>query len=492
MFDYNSPTARRIPTNASKYAIVRVSGQDFAKLQKHLFQRYPGREWGTFFLFGYRKTSWGLALSYVSPVFPEPGDLIRSSPIVEFNTSYIARAKDQAEKKPLALGVIHSHPQGCVVSPSPLDNDMDRYFGDFLSDFLPDRPYASLIISQTRDGQLCISGRIYFEGEWLVLKTAFGVEETNIDRFDCTEPQKQTPNLEQNMFSLRSQSLYGQVAMARIKSARLAVIGASGTGSPCIEMLARAEAGGLFIVDTDTLSPSNRERLHGSQHKDYLQDARPLKVDIAKRHVNEINPNVEVAVCSNSLLSDEVLDKLLQCDLAIFCVDTQSARAAIQYLKTHYLLPCLDTGVRMAGKEGCLRVQTAELAQYFPGSPCPCCENRVDWIQVSQELCSAEEKTRRQKEAAEAEEKGADPNQYWRESDPLTTVGYLTTAVGSLAAGYAIQWLTGVAKMPSSRFQFDVGQPYFGFLEIPRANDPSCNCQTQMGWSDQAKGSRLV
>lgn len=466
--------------------------QDFVKLQKHLFQRYPKREWGTFFIWGYRKTSWGLALSYVSPVLPEPGDLIRSSPIVEFNTPYIARAKDQAEKGPLALGVIHSHPQGCFVSPSPLDNDMDRYFGEFLSDFLPGRPYASLIISQTRDGQLWISGRIFFEGEWLELKTAFSVDETQIEKFDCSESQKQPVNQEQNIFSPRSQSLYGKVAMARIKSARLAVIGASGTGSPCIEMLARAEIGGLFIVDTDTLSPSNRERLHGSQYKDYLQDVPPLKVDIAKRHVAEINPDADVIVSSNSLLTEDVLDELLQCDLAILCVDTQSARAAIQYLKTHYLLPCLDTGVRMTGKDGCLRVQTAELAQYFPGSSCPCCENRIDWIQVSQELLSPEEKARRQKEAAEAEENGADSNQYWRKSDPLTTVGYLTTTVGSLAAGYAIQWLTGVAKMPSSRFQIDVGQPHFGFLEIPRENDSSCNCQNQMGWSDQARGSRLV
>src|SRR5688572_32082980 len=47
--------------------------------------RHPAREWGTYFRFGYRRISWGLVLSLVDLVPPQPGELSRSSPIVSFS-----------------------------------------------------------------------------------------------------------------------------------------------------------------------------------------------------------------------------------------------------------------------------------------------------------------------------------------------------------------------------------------------------------------------
>jgi hypothetical protein len=73
----------------------------------------------------------------------------------------------------------------------------------------------------------------------------------------------------------------------------------------------------------------------------------------------------------------------------------------------------------------------------------------------------------------------------------IHTVGYLTTAIGALAAGYIEAWLTGAFCMPHPSFQFDIGHEYFGFSpSTPRHAD--CVCAKHVGWSDQARAFRNV
>src|SRR5579883_1674022 len=101
-----------IPLAEGRHCILRICESDLRRLEKHLFQRYPQREWGTFFLFGYRRTSWGLALSYAEPFFPGSGDLDRNTGITRFTDQYSRRALQHAARVPLATGVCHSHPEG--------------------------------------------------------------------------------------------------------------------------------------------------------------------------------------------------------------------------------------------------------------------------------------------------------------------------------------------------------------------------------------------
>jgi len=56
----------------------------------------------------------------------------------------------------------------------------------------------------------------------------------------------------------------------------------------------------------------------------------------------------------------------------------------------------------------------------------------------------------------------------------------------NLAAGYAINWLAGTSDLPHSRFQFDLGQPEFGFKIINRKRKEPCTCGKIIGHGDQA------
>ena len=58
-----------VPLAEGRHCILRICESDLRRLEKHLFQRYPQREWGTFFLFGYRRTSLGLGSLVCGAIF---------------------------------------------------------------------------------------------------------------------------------------------------------------------------------------------------------------------------------------------------------------------------------------------------------------------------------------------------------------------------------------------------------------------------------------
>jgi hypothetical protein len=110
----------------TRTCLFRITAADREKLQTVLFKRYPHREWGSFFRFGYRITNSGIHVSFVDSIEPQPGDLKRDSGIVEFSAGYILRAQLMLADMELGIGVIHSHPQGCSTYASSLDDDMDN------------------------------------------------------------------------------------------------------------------------------------------------------------------------------------------------------------------------------------------------------------------------------------------------------------------------------------------------------------------------------
>jgi hypothetical protein len=231
--------------------------------------------------------------------------------------------------------------------------------------------------------------------------------------------------------------------------------------------------------------------MHGSTWQDV--ESKPLKVEILRRLILEINPEAEVTIIRGNVLDEVVLDALLRCDLVLGCTDSQHSRAALGDYASHYLLPCIDAAVLMRAKNGQLTEQVGELARYSPGEPCPWCLGRINQKALAYELMTNEEREQRAQAAAEAIQRGIDGAQYWGEKPPRElTVGYLTSAVGAMQAGYAEGWITGSSSMPHQRFQFDLGMPLLGVVPAQKARRPECSCNRTKGWSDQARADRSV
>ena len=82
----------------------------------------------------------------------------------------------------------------------------------------------------------------------------------------------------------------GGPGQAKLKAARVLVIGAGGLGAPLIQYLAAAGVGTIGIVDDDAVSLSNLQRqvIHGTP------DVGRPKVESAAAAVARLNPHVGV------------------------------------------------------------------------------------------------------------------------------------------------------------------------------------------------------
>jgi len=474
--------------------LVRICETDLVQLEKHLFQRYPHREWGTFFRFGYRRTSWGIAVCFVDGLWPGPGDLDRQTALTTFHEDYSRRAfHESSNVDGLAIGVAHSHPVGCPVRPSALDDDMDGYFAEELASFSGGRPYCSLIFERSERG-LSFSGRIYDRGRWLPVSSMVGVGET-VNRWrsqlmplglNVIESSEESP-------TARLQSLMGAPSELRFRDSTVGVVGNSGTGSPIVAVLARARVGNFAVVDPQRFAPSNLERMYGSEWKHLLLNVPPFKAELMRDMIHGINPDAKVVPLVGNILHPNVIDELLRCDFVLGCTDSVHGRVAIDELARHYLVPVIDVGVRMDGADGKLTEQLVNVAAYRPGLPCAFCRDNVDAYVMSYELMSEAERREKEEQAADAAARGIEADQYWRgRPRQLHTVGYLTTVAGALVAGYVEGALSGSFTMPHPEFQFDIGKPGFGFVVPPLEFNSPCGCQSHLGWADAASPYKNV
>lgn len=477
-------------------ALWRITEAVREKLFRLLFHRYPDSEWGTFFRFGFRRTRWGIIITWVEPMKPEPGDLDRSSPLVEFRPGYIRRAIAALESDDLAIGVIHSHPQNCAPLPSHADDDMDSYFAEEFERFGNGRPYISLIVARDASRNLSFSGRVFDGGIWLPVKNCLvnGEALRREQAYSEYEPPSTTSGSEEgNQTQERVTQLLGLDAPQRLHNAVIGVVGCSGTGSPAIHLLARANVGELVLVDPGHFKSSGHQRNHASRHADLGPNPAPTKVALATRLVAEVNPSTKVTGLVGDILDEDVLDELVRCDVILGCTDSNYARAALGDIASHYIVPVLDLAVQMRAENGILREQVGEIGRYGPGFPCPWCRGRISVKGIRYETATDAERKFRAEAAAAAEERGIDGAQYWGGTPPPElTVGYLTTIVGAMGAGYAQNLLLGSGKLPHNRFQFDLGFSFLGAVSDERPACDSCTCQKTTGRNDQARIDRSV
>lgn len=478
--------------SAAQTVRVRAAHPVWSQLAKLVFHRHPQREWGTYFRFGYRRTPWGLAVSLVDLLPPRPGELARSSSIVSFSPEYISRAVEARETTRLGLGFVHSHPFGWGVVPSASDDDMDEYFARLSVPYGTGQPYVSLIVNQDRDGRLVFSGRVFDRGEWMPV-THLHVVGAELERYtNALVPMaRESASGPGRGVLARWSTLLGQDITDRCREATVGFVGCSGTGSPAVEVFARAQLGGFVLADEQRFGGSNLERVHGSEAADAATDPGPYKVELMTRLIRSINPAARITALVGNGLDDAVLDELLRCDLVMGGTDTLHGRALLGDLASLYLVPSIDMGVLPRGHDGRVTSQLIEIARYTVGEPCPYCQDRIPALGLHAELMPPEERARCEAAAAEAVKRGEDGTAYWQGGPPqLPAVGYLTTTAGAMAAGYAINWLLGTARMPHQRMQFDLGVPEFGFVSAETRHRPDCGCVRWQGHADQ--GERTV
>ena len=139
--------------------------------------------------------------------------------------------------------------------------------------------------------------------------------------------------------------IFDEGTIQRLRRLSIAVIGASGSGSPVIEQLVRLGAGELVIVDDDYMEDRNVNRILNSTMQDAA--AERAKVDVQADAIERVGLGTGVIRMNQNLWDPKVLRAVAQCDVVFGCMDTIDGRYLLNSLAAYYTLPYFDIGVRL-------------------------------------------------------------------------------------------------------------------------------------------------
>jgi tRNA A37 threonylcarbamoyladenosine dehydratase len=143
------------------------------------------------------------------------------------------------------------------------------------------------------------------------------------------------------MFS-RSAAILGEEAMARLKAARVAVVGVGGVGGWCAEALARTGVGRLLLIDDDTVQISNLNR----QCPALTSTLGSLKVEAMKARLLAVNPALEVTALATRWTGGGPDDaKVFDADLIVDAIDSVDCKAEL-------ILQATEKGVHIISSLG--------------------------------------------------------------------------------------------------------------------------------------------
>jgi len=149
-----------------------------------------------------------------------------------------------------------------------------------------------------------------------------------------------------NQFS-RTQLLFGQDAMNRLKQARVAVFGIGGVGGYVVEALARCGVGSFDLIDDDKVCLTNINRQIVATRKTVGK----YKVDVMKERILDINPDAKVTVhkCFYLPQTADEFD-FSQYSYIVDAIDTVTAKIDIVMRAQELGVPvisCMGTGNKL-------------------------------------------------------------------------------------------------------------------------------------------------
>lgn len=152
----------------------------------------------------------------------------------------------------------------------------------------------------------------------------------------------------------------GEVGQARLREARVFVVGAGGLGAPVLLYLAAAGVGKLGVADDDRVALSNLNR----QILYKTEDLGRSKALTAVQRIRNLNPELRVVPYEVRVLEDNGPQLIRQYDLVVEASDNLATKDLMNEL-------CVDAGLPLvwAGVE---RFE-GQLSVYLPGHACRRC-----------------------------------------------------------------------------------------------------------------------
>lgn len=125
----------------------------------------------------------------------------------------------------------------------------------------------------------------------------------------------------------RSLLFLGEERMARLRGCEVVVVGLGGVGAYAAEMLARAGVGRMVILDSDVISPTNKNR----QLLALDSTMGMYKSELMEARLRDINPSLELVSVKEYITEDNVYSLLspFKPDYIVDAIDTLSPKIAL-------------------------------------------------------------------------------------------------------------------------------------------------------------------
>lgn len=183
----------------------------------------------------------------------------------------------------------------------------------------------------------------------------------------------------------RNIKFFGIDGQRILREAVVAVVGCGGLGHHVIQQLAYLGVRKIYAIDDEELSETNKNRYVLAQDGDPVPGFR--KVDLIKRSVALINPNIEVITVHASLRSAEVLSALKQVDVIFGCLDDDGPRFILNEFCLAYEKQLFDLASDTENKGTLIYGgRIAHVGNDEPG--CLVCMDLLDMTAVSKFLSS--------------------------------------------------------------------------------------------------------
>ena len=171
------------------------------------------------------------------------------------------------------------------------------------------------------------------------------------------EPDQANADLERRFGGLRR--LYGDAGYARIRAARIAVVGVGGVGSWAAEALARCGVAALTLIDLDHVTESNINR----QVQALGATLGMAKVQALRERIADIHPGCAVSTVEEFVAEDNWPALLPESvDVLIDACDQVRAKLALASWAFASNTPLVCVGAA-GGKREPQRVEVADLAE---------------------------------------------------------------------------------------------------------------------------------
>lgn len=251
---------------------------------------------------------------------------------VEINLRKFPEVYLTCELGGLELGFVHSHPDGAIGFSDKDDINERNMLRGLGGCNRSDSPLVAMVLCEEK----WIARIRRADNPDLTVGVRHVVSLGDHVRVDLREPGGN------DEVRLRQAAAFGKPFNERLRSLRVAVVGAGGTGSPTATILARAGVGELILIDGDKLERSNLNRVRGYRNA----DVGSAKATTLTNYINDLDVGCRATGIPEYLgQSPSAIDAISGCDFVFGCTDDVQGRDILNLASHYYGVPLIDTGL---------------------------------------------------------------------------------------------------------------------------------------------------